>query len=388
MDFADTPEQARFRADLRAWLARALDALGPEPAGDEERLAWWRRWQRELHGAGYAGLAWSHDYGGRGADVVEQAIFYEECDEAGAPPRLNAIGEGLAGPTIIDFGSDEQKRRFLPAILSGEELWCQLFSEPDAGSDLAALQTRARRDGDGWRISGTKVWTSRAHLADHAILLARTGGGERHRGITYFLLPMREDGVEVRPLAHMLGEVEFNEVLLDEVFVPDALRVGEVDGGWRVAMATLGYERAAIATGRVNTLKAIAELIAHVRDSQDEDGRCLGEDPVVRERVAELYSRVVLQRLTGKRILTGLADGGAPGPEASTAKLFAGPLVQDLADFALSLAGLAGQEQSGDAARERWLRLAYQARGTSIAGGTTFIQRNIIAERALGLPRS
>jgi alkylation response protein AidB-like acyl-CoA dehydrogenase len=378
MDFADTPAEAAFRAELRGWLATTLAALGPEPADGDAVMDWWRRWQGELHAAGYAGIGWPTEYGGRGAGVVEQAIFYEECDRAGAPPRLNVIGEGMTGPTIIDFGTDAQKERFLQPILAGRELWCQLFSEPGAGSDLASLQTRASRDGDGWRIEGAKVWTSRAHLADHGILLARTGGGERHRGITYFLLPMRSDGVEVRPLRHMLGEAEFNEVLLDGVFVDDGLRIGPVDGGWKVAMATLGYERTAIATGRVNTRKAIEDLIGLIREHAP-----LGADPVVRQRVADLYSRVMLQRLTGQRIISGMA-AGAPGPEASTAKLFTAPLVEQIADYAVSLDGLAGQEETPSP----WLRLAYQARGTSIAGGTTFVQRNIVAERSLGLPRS
>jgi alkylation response protein AidB-like acyl-CoA dehydrogenase len=296
----------------------------------------------------------------------------------------------MAGPTIIDFGTDDQKQLFLDGILRGTDLWCQLFSEPDAGSDLASLTTRATREGDGWRISGHKVWTSTAHTAGYGILLARTGGGPRHRGITYFLLPMRQSGVDVRPLPHMLGEAEFNEVHLDDVFVADDLRVGEVDGGWAVAMATLGYERAAIATGRVNTRRVVDDLVELIRAGDGGEGPTPGDDPVIRQRMADLYGRMTLQRLTGQRILTNLAEGRAPGPEASTAKLFFSPLVEELADFAIELAGLEAHEQpsADNAERSKWLRLAYQARGTSIAGGTTFIQRNIVAERALGLPRA
>src|SRR6202034_1658851 len=205
------------------------------------------------------------------ADATLRAIFNEELDRAGAPERLNIIGEDFAGPTIIEFGTPEQQQRYLQPILTGEDIWCQLFSEPEAGSDLASLRTKAVRVkgegevGGGWRITGQKIWTSRAQLAAHAILLARTGGGERHRGITYFLLPMDAPGVTVRPLAHMLGEAEFNEVFLDDVFLPDGAVFGEVDGGWKVAMTTLAFERVAIATGRVNTAKAIEDIIACIR---------------------------------------------------------------------------------------------------------------------------
>lgn len=389
MDFRDAPVDAIFREELRTWLEREVPGLGQAPDRLEERVEWWRPWQRRLHDAGYAGLAWPREYGGRGASVLQQAIFYEECDRAGAPDRLDVISAGFAGPTLIEHGTSTQKNRFLDRILTGEDLWCQLFSEPGAGSDLASLTTRAVRDGGGWRIHGQKVWTSAAQVAEYAILLARTGEGERHRGISFFILPMRQSGVEVRPLRQMLGGAEFNEVFLDGAYVPDELLVGPLGGGWKVAMSTLGYERAAIATGRVNTLRLLKELIALVKNTKDPDGRALGQDAFIRQKVAELYGRMTLQRITGKRILSTLAEGGAPGPEASTAKLFITPLVEDICDFALSVIGIEGQEEPNDAdpARARWLRLAYQARGTSIAGGTTFIQRNILAERVLGMKR-
>ena len=321
---------------------------------------------------------------------MQQAIFLEEYDRSGAPDRLNMLGEGLAGPTIIDFGTDEQRERFLRTILTGDHVWCQLFSEPGAGSDLAALEARAERDDGGWRVSGQKVWTSRAQIAEYGMLLARTGG-PRHGGLTYFVLPMDAEGVTIRPLRHMLGEAEFNEVFLDEVFLPDDLVVGEVDGGWKVAMATLGYERVVLATGRVNMQRLLDDLIEAVR-AQERDGRPLGEDPLVRRRLADLYARTRVYRLNGMRALSSMA-AGTPGPASSLGKLMSAPLLEDLADFAVEQHGLEGQlepdaaedEEETDAAR--WLRLAYQARGTSIAGGTTFIQRNIVAERVLGLPR-
>lgn len=387
MDFQDTPEDAAFRARAREALERALAALpGPEPQAIEDRLPHFRQFQGQIHAEGFAGLSWPKEYGGRDATLTEQAIFLEEYDRAGAPDRLNTLGEGLAGPTIIDFGTEEQKRTLLPPILSGQQIWCQLFSEPNAGSDLASLETRAERTGETWRISGQKVWTSRAQIASFGLLLARTGGPEqpRHRGITYFLLPMDSDGVAIRPLRHMLGEAEFNEVFLDGVEVPDDLRIGEVNGGWKVAMATLSYERVALATGRVNVRRLLDELVTMVRDGQ-RDGVPLTADPALRRRVAELYARAQIQRVNGLRALASM-ERGTPGPETSIGKLFSAPLVEDIADLACSLAGLDGQLDEGDGL-DPWLRLAYQARGTSIAGGTTFIQRNIVAERVLGLPR-
>jgi alkylation response protein AidB-like acyl-CoA dehydrogenase len=392
MELADSPEEASFRAGVRAWLEDVLPQLPwPEPVDLTDKLPFWRQYQRRLFDGGYAGMSWPVEYGGQGADARIRAVFADEADRAGAPERLNTVGEDFAGPTIIAFGTDAQKERFLRPILTGDELWCQLFSEPGSGSDLASLSTRATRVDGGWRISGQKIWTSRAHLAANAILLARTGGPDaaRHHGISYFLLPMDSPGVEVRPLRHMLGEAEFNEVFLDEVFVPDELVLGEVDGGWKVAMATLGFERVGIATGRVNTRRAVEDIVAEVRAMTDSAGRPLGADPSVRQAIADLYGRALVHHAIGQRVLTLAADGGPPGAVTSIGKLYFCPLVEDLADFRQSLSPLGGQvdprEQSP--AESRWQRLAYQARGTAIAGGSTFIQRNIIAERMLGLPK-
>jgi alkylation response protein AidB-like acyl-CoA dehydrogenase len=385
MDELESPAELAFRARVRDWLPPALARLPwPEPADLVAKLPFWRQWQQELFGEGLAGLSWPVEYGGAGLDARLRAIFTEEAEAAGVPERLNIVGEDFAGPTIVEFGTPEQKERFLRPILTGEQIWCQLFSEPDSGSDLASLRTKAVRAEGGWRITGQKTWTSRAHLAANAILLARTGGGERHRGITYFLLPMDSPGISVRPLAHMLGEAEFNEVFLDDVFVPDELVVGDVDGGWKVAMGTLGFERVAIATGRVNTRLAVEAIIADVRAAG------VGADPLVRQKVADLYGRALVHAAIGRRVVGLAADGGPPGPVTSIGKLYFCPLVEDLADFRLSLEPLGGQLAADDPGRgsDRWLRLAYQARGTAIAGGSTFIQRNIVAERILGLPRS
>lgn len=399
MELIDNPEEAAFRERVRAFLDEALPKLSwPEPTDLVEKVPFWRQWQRMLHDADLAGITWPKEYGGQGLGEQLRAIFGEECDRTGAPERLNIIGEDFCGPTIAHFGTDAQKERLLQPILTGEEIWCQLFSEPDAGSDLASLRTKAVKVEGGWRISGQKIWTSRAQIAAHAILLARTGGSDpdkqRHKGITFFLLPMDSEGISVRPLQHMLGEAEFNEVFLDDVFVPDELVVGEVDGGWKVTMGTLAFERVAIATGRVNTTKAVSDVIDDVRHLSDAAGESLGRDPAVRQRVADLWSRAMMHRAIGQRVISGVDAGAPPGPVTSIGKLWFCPLVEDLADFRLSLAPLGGQFDLDDDASaglddvRAWLRLANQSRGTAIAGGSTYIQRNIVAERILGMPRS
>jgi alkylation response protein AidB-like acyl-CoA dehydrogenase len=368
MDLTDSPDEARFREAARDWLEDTIPTLPwPEPVELVDKVPFWKQWQRALFNGGYAGLSWPEQYGGGGVE-----------------PNLRA---NFAGPTIIDFGTEQQKERYLRPILAGDEIWCQLFSEPEAGSDLASLRTRATKTDGGWLIQGQKIWTSRAHLASFAILLARSGTEPRHKGISYFILPMDSPGVTVRPLAHLLGEAEFNEVFLDDVFVPDVNVVGQVDGGWAVAVATLGYERVAIATGRVNTQRAVRDIVADVRESKDAAGRPLGADPRVRDTVADLYGRALIHYLIGQRVVALATDDGAPGPVTSIGKLYFCPLVEDLADFRLSLAPLGGQLEA-DPSSNRWQRLAYQARGTAIAGGSTFIQRNIVAERILAMPRA
>ncbi|UPW08502.1 acyl-CoA dehydrogenase family protein [Gordonia terrae] len=393
MDLSDSPDEARFRTRVRDWLTEVLPTLPwPEPTRLEDKREFWSAWQRQLDDAGFAGLSWPEEFGGAGADAKIKAIFNEEMDRAGAPERLNIIGEDFAGPTIVAFGNSAQKQRYLGPILKGAEIWCQLFSEPESGSDLASLRTKATKVDGGWSIQGQKIWTSRAQIADNAILLARTGGGDRHKGITYFLLPMDSAGVTVRPLEHMLGEAEFNEVFLDDVFVPDSAVVGEVDGGWKVAMGTLAFERVGIATGRVNTTRAVKDLVAEVSSTTDEKGAPLSSDSTVRQTIADLYGRALTHYLIGQRVITGAASGEPPGPVASIGKLYFCPLVEDIADFGLSLGEMGGQLGLTDgpavAVQQRWLRLAYQARGTAIAGGSTFIQRNIASERVLGMPRS
>jgi alkylation response protein AidB-like acyl-CoA dehydrogenase len=394
VDLTDTPEEAGFRKEVQAWLEETLPRLAwPQPEDMAQRVTFWQEWQRFLFEAGYAGMTWPQEYGGQGHPERMRAIFAEECDRAGAPERLNIIGEDFCGPTIAHFGNQQQKATLLRPILTGQDIWCQLFSEPDSGSDLGSLRTKATKVDGGYRISGQKIWTSRAQIAAHAILLARTGGNDpdkaRHKGITFFLLPMDSDGITVRPLRHMLGEAEFNEVFLDDVFVPDSAVVGEVDGGWKVAMGTLGFERVAIAAGRVNTTKAVSDIIGDIRTMRTSSGEPLGADPHVRQCVADLWSRALVHRAISMRVITGADQGGPPGPVTSIGKLYFCPLVEDLADFRLSFEPLGGQFDLDDSLSDTagWLRLANQSRGTAIAGGSTFIQRNIVAERILGMPR-
>lgn len=392
MQLDDSPEEAAFRSELRAWLRLAVREMpDEEPVDMVERLPYWREWQTRLHEAGYAGLGWPKEFGGQGAGVRMRAILMEELDRAGAPDRLNTIGEDFIGPTIADFGTPEQKATYLPPILQGRDIWCQLFSEPEAGSDLASLRTSAQRTEGGWSINGQKVWTSRAHISNFGFLLARTSaGGRKHDGLTCFIVPMDAEGVSVRPLRHMLGEAEFNEVFLDDVFLTDAMVVGQIGDGWRTALATLAYERVGIAIGRVNTQRAVAEVIDDLRRMSEGQPSDPSPDADVRQRAADLYGRALIHHLLGQRAI-GLEEGdGPPGPFASIGKLYLSPLVSEIADFRLSLEPLGGLTGLGDpgSVSTKWLRLANQSRGSAIAGGTTFIQRNILAERMLGMPRS
>jgi len=385
MDFEDSPAEAAFRAELRDWMEPALARLpAADPLDLVSRRATWAAWQRDVFVAGYAGLTWPAEYGGRGAGVMERAIFVEECDRAGAPEPLNSVGEGYAGPTIIDFGTVEQRARFLRPILSGEHLWCQLFSEPGAGSDLAALQTAATRVDGGWSLTGQKVWTSRAQIADYAILLGRTGGGPRHRGITFFLLPMDQEGVTVRPLRQITGEAEFNEVFLDEAFVPDELVVGKVDGGWSVTRATLQYERVTLAVGRINVRRWVDDLLEQARALPPESA----PDDRLRERLARVHAEAHVSRLIGLRALTRMSRGDAPGPESSVGKLFLHHLLEEVCELGLALGGARARVAApDDEVHGLWQYRALWVRGMALAGGTPQIQRNIVAERVLGLPR-
>jgi alkylation response protein AidB-like acyl-CoA dehydrogenase len=400
VDFRDSPDEEAFRAQVRDWLASNLPpGWGTpgftEPAG-EDRLAFLRDWSRRLYDAGFIGLTWPKAYGGHEAPLGHQAILLEEIGRAEAPEHVGVIGLGMAGPTIIAYGTEEQKARYLPKLLTGEEVWCQGFSEPDSGSDLASLQTKAVPDGaGGWRVSGQKVWSSYAHIADFCILLTRSdSSGDKHDGMTYFLLDMHAPGVEVRPIRQITGDSEFNEIFLSDVPVPDEMRLGPVGRGWEVAITTLMNERANIGfmvTARTElAFRRLVEL-AMGTPRRGRDGGTMADDPLTRDRLARLWADVQSLRFTIYRAFSAFLKTGMPGPEGSIAKLAWGELNQRMTKTALDIEGafaMLGAGSPWSVERGRWQYLQLRSRGNSIEGGTSEILRSILSERVLGLPKS
>jgi len=394
MDFRDTPEEAAFRKEVRDWLEANLDreqiqtqlSVGPP----EERIDNLRAWQGKLHEGGWAGVSWPKEYGGRGAPLMLQAIFYQEMARSKAPAPINVIGLGMAGPTIMVHGREDQKQRYLSKILSAEEIWCQGFSEPGAGSDLGALRSSAVLDGDHYVINGQKVWTTLAHVAKWCIFLARTDpDAPKHKGITYFLVDMESPGVEVRPLRQMTGTAEFNEMFFTDVRVPRENILGDLNDGWRVAMTTLMNERGTLGFAlSVQARIALDELINKAKTLK-RNGKPAIDDPVIRQRIAQLHVEIEAMRLSGYRALSTVIRTGVPGPEGSLGKLLWSESMQKLTDLAVELYGPAGltTDWKGDADLKRWQFAHLRSRGNTIEAGTSEILRNIIAERVLGLPR-
>jgi alkylation response protein AidB-like acyl-CoA dehydrogenase len=329
--------------------------------------------------AGLAAVHWPPEYGGRGATLTESAIFFEELGRSGAPLPANVLGLLLAGPTIMIWGTPEQKERHLAPILTADEIWCQGFSEPDAGSDLASLKTRAVKDGDEWVVTGQKVWTSGAQYSKWCMLVARTDvDAPKHKGLTYFLMDMEQPGIEVAPLRQITGEPEFNELFLDEVRIPDANVLGGVGNGWKVALTTLMNERAGLAFFLQVRLRQLLDKLI-----DDAAGRGLLDDPVVADRLGELHLRAEILRLTAYRGLTAIEKYGVPGPEGSLTKWMWSDTNQQLTQFAADLLGPEALQ-----AGHPWAYELLRARGNSIEGGTTEVLKNIVAERVLGLPKA
>jgi hypothetical protein len=395
MDLIDTPEQASFRAECRAWIqANAPTELIPKLEASSfgrvafepgEYLREAKAWQGKKAAAGWACLSWPVEYGGRGASAIEQVIWDQEEGLFGRLSSIFIIGHGMCGPTLLAYASDEQKRRYLPPMASGEEIWCQLFSEPGAGSDLAGLRTRAERNGDEWIVNGQKVWTSGAHYSDFGILITRSDFGvAKHKGLTYFFVDMRSPGIDVRPIRQAAGESGFNEVFLQNVRIPDSQRLGTVGSGWAVAITTLMNERLAIGGSMPTGFEDIFRLAAEI---EIEDGRAL-DDPAVRERLADWYVRSSGLRFTTYRTLTALTRGQQPGPESSIGKIVAGNTMQEIASFALELQGQSGTltAHGGSGLLEKFPRMLMRSLGTRIEGGSDEILKNIIAERVLQLP--
>ena len=396
MDFDDTPQEAEFRAIVRQWMSAnapddllaayaAAERIADRDASAAEMLRVSKIWQKRKADAGWACLAWAREYGGRGATPIERVIFDQEEGAYAGLSWLFRVGHHITGPTLMAFASEAQKRERLSKAASGEEVWCQLFSEPAGGSDLAGLRTRAEKRGDAWIVNGQKVWTTAAHIADWGLLLARTDpDAPKHKGLTMFFLDMRSPGVEVRPIIDAGGELEFNEVYLSDVSIPDAQRLGPVDDGWNVSMTTLMNERFSI-SARLAT--GVPEFIDFVSQAVLPDGGRAIDDRRVRSHLATWAARANGLKYSVYRSISALSRGERPGPENSIGKLVAASMRQDIAMFALDLQGPMGalvQDDGGPAAKLH--HSLFEAVGKRIAGGTDEIMRNIIAERVLGLP--
>ncbi|MDX3262348.1 acyl-CoA dehydrogenase [Streptomyces sp. NPDC093228] len=381
MDLADSPEEEEFRARLRRWLAEVLPTLPPSPSPDwPARRAFDLGWQRMLYDAGYAGLHWPVDAGGRGATPAQHLIFLEETEKAGAPyVGANFVGLLHAGPTIAAEGTPGQRERWLPPVLRGEEIWCQGFSEPEAGSDLASLRTRAWRDGEAYVVSGSKIWTSHAEVADWCELLVRTDPeAPSHKGITWLAMPMDAPGVTVRPLRTLAGSTEFAEVFLDEVRVPVGNRIGAENDGWRVTMVTLSFERGTAFAGEVVACRRVLGELAH-----EAQGNGRWDDASLRRRLGRLNAEFrALRRLTQWNVSEARGSGAVPGPAGSVFKLRYSHARQELFDTAAEVLGADSLDLGRPWTLDRLSSLSY-----TIAAGTSQIQQNIVAERILGLPK-
>jgi alkylation response protein AidB-like acyl-CoA dehydrogenase len=379
MDLTFTAEETAFRDELRGWLGENQPGDPPTGEGEEASYEWRRNFQRRLAEGGWAAVHWPTEYGGRGATLTQSAIFFEELARAGAPLPANVLGLLLAGPTIMIWGTPEQKERHLGPIVTAEEIWCQGFSEPEAGSDLASLKTRAVKENGGWRITGQKVWTSGAQYSKWCMLVARTDTeAPKHKGLTYFLLDMEQEAVQVRPLRQITGEAEFNELFIEDARAGDEQVLGGVGNGWKVALTTLMNERAGLAFFlQVRLRQMLDEIMAQA------SARGLLDDPVLADRLGELHLKAEVLRLTAYRGLTQIERYGQPGPEGSLTKWMWSETNQQLTQLAADLLGPEAVQ-----AGTRWSYELLRARGNTIEGGTTEILKNIVAERVLGLPRA
>jgi len=388
-------EDEAFRLTLREWFEvhfprfRARWPATPDP----NELGWRRAWEDYVCQAGWSGLGWPARYGGKDWPLTRQAIFHEEQARIGAPLGVNIIGHGILAPTLIHFASEAQKARYLPGILSNREIWCQGYSEPGAGSDLAALSTRAERRGDHYLLNGHKVWTSFAHIADHGFVLARTDpAAQRHKGISFLLVDMKSPGVRVEPIRQITGEADFNEVFFEDVRVPLDALVGEEHGGWRLAMAAASFERGTYFIPRQVRFAQEVDALARLAAGTPRDGGSALQDPHLRRDLARLAVDSHVLRLKGYRALTHALRGGPPGPEGSSTKLHWSESHQKLLNTATELLGeraLAGPAPIGaDPQAAAWVRDYLWTRAETILAGTSEVQRNILAEQMLGLPRS
>jgi alkylation response protein AidB-like acyl-CoA dehydrogenase len=378
MDLTFSDDELAFRDEFRSWLAENPPPPDPGDVGDDARNAWRGAWQRQLYEGGWAAPNWPNEYGGRGATLTQSAIYFEEIGRARVPLPANVLGILLGGPTLMVWGTDEQKERYLTPILSAEEVWCQGFSEPDAGSDLASLKTRAVKDGDDWLVTGQKVWTSGAQYSKWCMLVARTDpDAPKHKGLTYFLMDMEQDEVQVRPLRQITGEAEFNELFIEDARIPDENVIGGVGNGWKVALTTLMNERAGLGfTLQIRLRQILDDVIA----AAAERGKL--DDPRIADEIAELNARCEAIRLMAWKGLTDTERYGQPGPEGSLVKWLWSETNQRVTQLAADVVGAEALT-----AGTGWSYELLRARGNTIEGGTTEILKNIVAERVLGLPR-
>ena len=385
MDFNDTPAEARFREEAVTWLNENVptdDAFWSLSPLEQARL-----WQKRKYDDGWACLGWAPEFGGRGASPIEEVIWRQEETRYELPTNFFLIGQGMIGPTLMAWATADDKARYLPPLASGGEVWCQLFSEPAGGSDLAALRTRAEPDGDDWIINGQKIWTSGAHYADYGVIVVRTDPTlPKHKGLSYFYIDMRAPGVEIKPIKQLTGDADFNEVYFTDVRVSDRQRLGEVGQGWQVALTTLMNERAAIGGG---IGKMDVDLAVAIAQDVELDGQPAIDNAAVRTRIADWYVQEAGLKYTGYRSLTALSRGALPGPENSIGKLVGAPKMQAMASFLMDLLGASGAISDETlAVKAGIIQRSYMgAPGMRIAGGTDEIMANIIAERVLGLPQ-
>ncbi|HKN00314.1 MAG TPA: acyl-CoA dehydrogenase family protein [Candidatus Binataceae bacterium] len=392
MDFDFTPEEKTFREELRTWFAAKAPSIladGPQYSDPEKRWDRATRWHKSLFEAGWVGIYWPKQFGGRGATLIEQYIYEEESDRIGAPGTTNPVGLNIAGPTIMQWGTDEQKNRYLRPILSGDEIWCQGYSEPGAGSDVASLTTRAEDRGDNFVVNGQKVWTTLAHRSQFCLLLCRTDpGAPKHKGLSYMLVDMKTPGITVRPLVQMTGNHDFNEIFFEDVVVPKRNLLGPQNDGWRVGVTTLMFER--VTVGALLQIEREAGRVRELLKQPDPSGNRPADDPSVRQRFAQLESDCQAARYSSLRSLTRRLKGQPPGPEGSIAKLFRTEVMLRMMSFAEEVLGPYAQIVEGSpfaVEHGRWMHSYFYARAQTIAGGTSEIQRNVIGERVLGLPK-
>ncbi|MEK9928592.1 MAG: acyl-CoA dehydrogenase family protein [Halieaceae bacterium] len=384
MDFNDTPQEAAFRADVAAWLAQ--NQLTDADREGRSPLEIAKLWQQRKYDGGWACIGWDTEYGGRGASPIERVIWDQEESKYDVPSRFFVIGQGMIAPTLMVWAQPQHKENFLPKLASGEEIWCQLFSEPAGGSDLAALRTKAEKDGDEWVINGQKIWTSQAHYADYGIIVTRTDPTvAKHKGLTMFIVDMKAPGIDIKPIKQLTGESDFNEVYFTDVRIPDHYRLGDVGQGWTAALTTLMNERLAIGGGGPG---ADVKLALEIATLVEIDGKPAIEDSAVRAKIADFHVLEAGLEYNGYRAITALSRGELPGPENSIGKLVGAPKLQAVASFCMDLLEESGIVWSdGDLLTSLAQRSYMGAPGLRIAGGTDEIMTNIIAERVLGLPQ-